>query len=83
MSILVGYSRFKSKKGVDYCVANVVSDYPASAAGSVGQKIEQIFMPDDLYDYLQPSHIGKEIKLDYEISGNRAYLTGVKVVGAK
>ena len=83
MSTLVGYSRFKSKKGVDYCVANVVTDYSSNAAGSVGQKVEQIFMPDALYDYLQPQHVGKEIKFEYEISGNRAYLTGVKVVGAK
>lgn len=83
MSVLVGYKRFKSKKGDDYCVANVVTDYSANATGCVGQKVEEVFMPDEMYEYLQPADVGKEIKLDYEVSGNRAYLTGVKVVGRK
>ena len=80
MSKLVGFKRFKSKKGDDFCVANVVSDYSVNAVGCFGQKVEEIFLPDDLYDYLQPEHIGKEIRLDYEINGNRAYLKGVKVI---
>ena len=29
---------------------------------------------------LNPSHIGKEIKVDYELSGNRAYLVDFHVV---
>lgn len=81
MSTLVGYKRFKAKNGKDYCVACVVSDFSANAIGCVGQKVEEVFMPDEMFEYLQPQHVGKEIKFDYEVSGNRAYLTGVKVVG--
>lgn len=81
MTILVGFKRFKSKKGDDFCVANVMTEYPKSAVGCCGSKVEEIFVPDELYDYLQPEHIGRELKLDYDISGNRAYLTSLKVVG--
>ena len=36
-------------------------------------------MPEEQYDFLKPEHIGKEVKLDYELSGGRAYLVNVTV----
>ena len=75
MSKLVGYRRFTSKKnGKDYCVAEI-----ETASGAVGCKTEQIFMPEEQYDFLKPEHIGKDVKLDYELSGGRAYLVNVTV----
>ncbi len=82
MSKLVGYRRFTSKKnGKDYCVAEVETPFSTreTSAGAVGCKTEQIFMPEDQYDLLKPADIGKEIKLDYELSGGRAYLVNVTV----
>ena len=82
MSKLVGFRRFTSKKnGKDYCVAEVETPFNAreTANGAVGCKTEQIFMPEDQYDFLKPEHIGKELKLDYELSGGRAYLVNVTV----
>ena len=38
------------------------------------------FMPDGQIDVFNPSHIGKELQLDFTLSGNRAYLEHVSVV---
>lgn len=81
-SKLMGYKRFTSKKnGKSFCVAELVSDFSQRdlAAGCVGKKVEEVFLPEDQYDYLKPEHIGKDVILDYELSGNRAYLVNVTV----
>lgn len=82
MSKLVGYKRFTSKKGERYCVAQVVSDFSQRDIdnGCCGSRVEEIFLPAERVDELNPSHIGKEIKFDYELSGNRAYLVDFHVV---
>lgn len=82
MSVLVGYKKFMSKKGKEYCVAEVVTDATERErqSGLVGQKVEEVFLPEDKIDFLQPSHIGKKIKFDYELSGGRAYLVDVLVL---
>ena len=82
MAKLLGYRRFTSKKnGKDYCVAEIETPFSTreTAAGAVGSKTEQVFMPEDQYDFLKPDHVGKEIKLDYELSGGRAYLVNVTI----
>lgn len=81
MGKLVGFRRFVSKKGDNYCVANVVSDYTErdKANGAVGSRTEELFIPSAQYDYLQASDIGSEIVLNYNFSGNRAYLDSVEV----
>lgn len=81
MGKLVGFRRFTSKKSKDYCVANVVTEYTDrdKANGAVGQRTEEVFVPSDQYDYLQPSDIGCEIVLNYNFSGNRAYLDRIEV----
>ena len=82
MAKLVGYKNFTSKKGVDYCVAEVVSEATErdKQNGLVGCKVEEIFLPEDKINFFNPSHIGKEVKFDYELSGGRAYLVDVSIV---
>lgn len=83
MTKLVGYKKFVSKKnGKTYCVAEVVQDLSAREIenGSVGQKVDEIFLPEDKLDLLKITDIGKELTLDYELSGGRAYLVNVTVV---
>lgn len=83
MSTLVGYKRFNSKDGKKrYCVAEIVSEFSQREAsnGSVGSKAEEVFLPEDKVDYLNPSHIGKEIKFDYELTGGRAYIVDVSII---
>ena len=83
-SVLVGFKRFNGKKdGKCYCVAEVVSDYSVreKTNGCVGRKVEEIFLPEEKVEYLNESHLGKEVKLEYELSGSRAYLVDFEVVG--
>lgn len=82
MTKLLGYKRFTSKKnGKEFCVACVVQDFSdrEKENGSVGQKVDEIFMPENQYNLLKPEHIGKELVLDYELSGGRAYLVNVSI----
>lgn len=82
MAKLIGYRKFVSKKnGQEYCVATVVSDVSESekANGFVCQKSEDLFLPAHQVDYLNPSHIGKEVTCDYTISGGRAFLNSISV----
>lgn len=83
MSKLVGYKRFQGKKdNKTYCVAEVVSNFSNRELdnGCVGQKVEEIFLPPEKVDFLNPSHLGKEIKFEYELSGGRAYLVDFEVI---
>lgn len=85
-SKIVGFKRFTSKAGKDFCVANVVTPYTdreKERNNCNGNKVQEVFLPDELYNYLGESDIGKECRLDYELSGNRAYLVGFSVVGHK
>lgn len=82
MTKLVGYKKITSKKsGKDFCVASVVQDVSEREKenGFIGQKVDEIFLPEVQLDLLKPSDIGKELLLDYELSGGRAYLVNVAV----
>lgn len=83
MKKLVGYRKFVSaKNGKEYCVAQVVSDVTGREAdrGFVGQKVEELFMPEEQVDFFKREYIGKEIETTYELSGGRAYLVEVSVL---
>lgn len=82
MTKIVGYKKITSKKsGKDFCVASVVQDVSEREKenGFIGQKVDEIFLPEAQFDLLKPSDIGKELLLDYELSGGRAYLVNVAV----
>lgn len=82
---LVGFKRFVSKKdGTEYCVANVVSEYSPreNLNGCYGSKVEEVFLPAEKASVLKPSDIGKDIRMEYEVSGGRAYLIDFAVKGA-
>lgn len=82
MMKLLGYRKGVSKKtGNPYCQMHVLSDVSEGEknGGFVGQKTETPFAPEGYVDYLKPEMIGKEIFLDYSISGGRAFLTSISV----
>lgn len=85
MDKLIGYRRFTGKNGKSYCVANVTSDFsPRDVAnGAAGLAVKEVFLPDNLLDYLKPADVDKECHLEYEITGSRAFLVGFSVVGHK
>lgn len=81
MTKLVGYRNITTKKGKEFTLASVVSDFSAREVnnGAVGQKVEDLWLPEDCTNMFKPTDIGKELKLDYELSSGRAYLVGVTV----
>lgn len=82
MTKLVGYKKITSKKsGKEFCVASVVQDVSEREKenGFIGQKVDELFLPESQLNLLKPSDIGKELSLDYELSGSRAYLVNVAV----
>lgn len=82
MCRLVGYKRFTSKKGKEYCVANVISTYSQRDIdrGCVGEKTEEIFLPENCFNLLKPEDVGRELDMSYDYSGGRAYLVDVAVI---
>ena len=83
MSQLLGYRKFAGKKDASkrYCVATIASELTERdrESGCVGLKVEDVFMPDEFVDYLQPAHLGKDIFIDYHISNGKAYVRNVTV----
>lgn len=73
---LIGFKRFKSKKGTPLCMAYVATPFSPQrvASGACGCEAEGVFLPDDQYDYLTADDLGKEVTTDYDIVGGRAYL---------
>lgn len=82
MTRLVGYRNIKTKKGEEFTLASIVQDLSdrEKANGAVGQKVDDVWLPKEQYNTLKPEDIGKELKLDYELSGGRAYLVNVSVL---
>lgn len=81
MKTLVGFKKFKSKAGIDLCVAQIVADATEREMmyGLVGQSVQEVFLPQEYINVIKPEHIGHEIELFYEASGSRAYISGVKI----
>lgn len=73
---LLGYRRFTSKSNKPCCVAVVATtcDGNDNNHGSFGQSAEDVFLPSELYDYLNPGDIGRPVTLNYNISNGRAYI---------
>lgn len=81
MKILLGYKRFTSKKGQDYCVALISRPLTEreQQRGSVGLAVEEIFLPDEQKNYLTPDHLNKPVDIDYDIVGGRPVVVSFSV----
>lgn len=82
MTKLVGYRDGVSKKsGKQYTCLYVLQDLTSfdKQNGSVGSKVDTIFAPDSLVGGFKPADIGKELLLDYDFGGGRAYLVNIVV----
>lgn len=80
---LVGYKVGTGKKtGNPYCMLHIVSECTAAElqSGSVGNKVETVFAPASQLNYFKPADIGKDIELNYDVVGGRAYLTSVVIL---
>lgn len=76
---IIGYSRFKNKEGKERLVVDVAkqpTDFDTQY-GRVGMKVEQIWMPEALYDRFNPSVVGKQIDCSYMVNGRYANVVDV------
>lgn len=76
---IIGYSRFVSKKGVDTLIVDVVMEATEfnRRYGRVGNVVEQVFIPESLFDKFDDSVVGKLIDVKYDGRGRYANIIDV------
>jgi len=78
-NVLIGYSRFTSKKGADCLIARVlVKCSPTRVAfGHSGYEVQELFMPEHLFAKFNVSVIGKVMDVKYDGHGRYAEIEDV------
>lgn len=79
-SLLIGYRKFVSKKGTSCCIVSLIDDYTDFdySHGAVGQKVDDVFIPESCHSLIQPNCIGKYFELEYGAGiGGRPAVTGI------
>lgn len=73
---LLGFRRFTSKKNTPCCIATVATrcDANDNQHGSFGMSAEDIFLPQELYSYLDVADIGKPVTVNYNVISGRAFV---------
>lgn len=81
MTKLVGISSFTSKKGNPCYTITTLADCTErdNEVGRYGQKAETLFVDKVLYEKLKPQDCGKQIIIDYEVTGTYARVIGLSV----
>ena len=83
---LVGYHTFKSKAGENYYVIDVIAPVTTmdKTRGFFGpDKVESLFITEELWDKLSLEVIGKTLMCTFEVSNGRAYLVNFEVIEEK
>lgn len=78
---LLGIGKLTSKAGKLFTIFHVSSPFAQRdlLKGCVGDKVEAIFLPDELVAFVDYSMVGKDIELDFEVNNGKAYLCGFKL----
>lgn len=78
---IYGYRKFNSKKGAACCIVQVGAPYSDKEVehGACGTKIEEVWIPEESQNLINPQCIGKSLELGYSIVGGRAYIDSVAV----
>lgn len=83
---LVGYHTFKSRDGVVYYVVDVIAPVTSmdKSRGYFGpEKVESIFITEELWNRLSLELIGRILLCTFEVSNGRAYLVNFEVIEEK
>lgn len=75
---ILGFNKFKSKKGNMCCTIQLARDFTDKevAAGSCGHRVEDAFVPSELMELVVPENVGKMCDLYFNRSG---YLTDIVI----
>ena len=78
---IIGYRKFKSKKGDEFCIVQASEPYSRREEqyGACGEKVEDIFIPQDFHNLIDEFCIGKTLVLTYTIQGGKAYIESVEI----
>lgn len=76
---IVGYREFDSKRGNTCRLLTVISPYNDrdKEKGAVGNRTEEIFLPDACKLKITEASIGQDVVVEYSVSGGRAYVENV------
>lgn len=71
MYTILGFSKFKSRKGVECCVMQLSRDFNSREllAGSVGKRVEEVFLSDDIIGVFDVNNVGKSCDVFYNRNG--------------
>lgn len=81
-SVIVGYRKFKSKKGTPCCLITIMSMCTDRDIryGANGYKVQDEFVPDAQHDIINSDVIGKNVRINYEINGGKAYVKSIDLL---
>lgn len=82
-TILLGIKRFSSKDGKEYAILQLQHDFTNHelANGCEGFKVEEKFVPAELFGNLKDLKVGNPIEFQYNVVGSRAYITDFQTLG--
>lgn len=83
IALLIGYRKFTSKKGTNCCIVSLVVDYSDFDVqhGACGQKVDEVFIPENCHGLIQPNSVGRYYELEYGAGiGGRPAVTGIHLV---
>lgn len=76
---VLGFRKFTSKGGNECRMLTVMEPYTdhAKQAGAVGNRVEDLFIPRECNFVVTEKDVGREVIVDYDVVGNRAYVSSV------
>lgn len=78
---LIGITSGKSKEGKVFCFLTITEpcDETDNIYGSYGERADRVFVPEAEFAKIKPEDLGKEIRFDYSIRGDKARVTGFTI----
>lgn len=80
MKKLIGYKEFTSKKGNVCRMITVLEPYHSVSDKLMGERAEDIFVPDTCTHVFTAKDIGKNVDVSYDIQGSFARVSDIKVL---
>lgn len=81
MGQIVGFSKFKSKKGSDCCIIKVLT--PATERdnqfGHFGHVLNEIFVPDRQHGDITEDVIGHEVTVNYDYYNGKGFVNSISI----
>lgn len=78
---ILGYRKFNSKAGKACCIVTVTSVYTDKEIerGACGAKAEELWLPEESHNLINPQVIGKNMEVTYTVSAGKAYILSVAI----